>query len=123
MTPTDPTASIGVFDSGSGGLTVMRAIRELLPHENIIYFGDTAHLPYGNKSAETILRYSLESASFLERQGIKILVIACNTACSAALAQVRNASKIPVIGISEQGVEEVTRLLPEKKIGILATMA
>jgi glutamate racemase len=115
--------SIGIFDSGFGGLTVMRAIRELMPYENIIYFGDTARLPYGSKSAETILRYSLENASFLEKQGIKVLVIACNTSCSAALEEVRKVTQIPVIGITEQGVEEVRRLVPEGKIAILGTRA
>jgi glutamate racemase len=115
--------SIGIFDSGFGGLTVMRAIRELMPHENIVYFGDTARLPYGGKSADTILRYSLENASFLAKQGIKVLVIACNTACSAALEQVRKSFSIPVIGITEQGVEEVSRLFPVGKIGILGTRA
>lgn len=124
MTHPDPRmGSIGIFDSGFGGLTVMRAIRELMPHENIIYFGDTARLPYGSKSAETILRYSLENASFLATQGIKVLVIACNTSCSAALDEVRKASNIPVIGITEQGVEEVVRLFPDGKIGILGTRA
>lgn len=124
MTQVDPrSGSIGIFDSGFGGLTVMRAIRELMPHENIIYFGDTARLPYGSKSSETILRYSLENASFLEKQGIKLLVIACNTSCSAALEEVRKASNVPVIGITEQGVEEVNRLLPEGKIAILGTRA
>jgi len=116
-------SSIGIFDSGLGGLTVMRAIRARMPHENIIYFGDTAHLPYGNKSRETILRYSLENAAFLIAQGIKILVIACNTSCSAALEQVRKASPIPVIGITEQGVEEVLRLFPDGKVGLLGTRA
>lgn len=116
-------ASIGIFDSGFGGLTVMRAIRELLPHENIVYFGDTARLPYGSKSADTILRYSLENVSFLAKQGIKVLVIACNTACSAALAEMRRSSPVPVVGITEQGVEEVSRLFPEGKIGILGTKA
>ena len=115
--------SIGIFDSGFGGLTVMRAIRELMPYENIIYYGDTARLPYGSKSAETILRYSLENASFLVTQGIKVLVIACNTACSAALDQVRKACEIPVIGITEQGVEEVVRRIPEGKVAILGTRA
>lgn len=125
MTHADPRAgSIGIFDSGFGGLTVMRAIRELMPHENIIYFGDTARLPYGSKSSETILRYSIENASFLATQGIKVLVIACNTSCSAALEQVRRScGDIPVIGITEQGVEEVSRLMPEGKIGILGTRA
>lgn len=116
-------SSIGIFDSGFGGLTVMRAIREILPYENIIYFGDTARLPYGNKSADTILRYSLENAAFLVSQGIKVLVIACNTACTAALEQVRKEVKIPVIGITEQGVEEVSRLLPQGKVAVLGTRA
>jgi len=115
--------SIGIFDSGFGGLTVMRAIRELMPFENIIYFGDTAHLPYGSKSSETILRYSLENAAFLKSQSIKVLVIACNTSCSAALEQVRSSSDIPVIGITEQGVEEVTRLFNSGKVAILGTRA
>ncbi len=124
MTISDPRlGSIGIFDSGFGGLTVMRAIRALMPHENIIYFGDTARLPYGSKSAETILRCSLENASFLATQGIKVLVIACNTSCTAALEQVRKVSDIPVIGIIEQGVEEVSRLLPEGKVAILGTRA
>jgi glutamate racemase len=124
MMELDPRfASIGIFDSGFGGLTVMRAIRELMPFENMIYFGDTAHLPYGSKSSETILRYSLENASFLSTQGIKILVIACNTSCSAALDQVRQASNIPVVGIMEQGVEEVSRLFTVGKVAILGTRA
>ena len=97
----DPrSGSIGIFDSGFGGLTVMRAIRDLMPHENIVYFGDTARLPYGSKSADTILRYSLENASFLVTQGIKVLVIACNTACTAALEEVRKSCSVPVIGIT-----------------------
>ncbi len=116
-------SAIGIFDSGLGGLTVMRAIQKLMPHENIIYFGDTARLPYGGKSAATILRYTLESASFLKEQNIKILVIACNTSCCAALEEVRKATDIPVIGITEQGVEEIARLFPTGKIGLLATRA
>lgn len=124
MTPPDlHKNSIGVFDSGFGGLSVMRAIRELLPFENILYFGDTARLPYGAKSKETILRYSLESTSFLSMQGIKALVIACNTASSAALDSIRESLNIPVIGITEQGVEEVLHYLPSSKVGILGTRA
>lgn len=115
--------SIGIFDSGVGGLTVMRAIRLLMPRENILYFGDTAHLPYGNKSAETILRHSLESAVFLETQGIKVLVIACNTSCCAALSEVRKALSIPVIGITEQGVEEVVQCHAKERVAILGTKA
>jgi glutamate racemase len=124
MTQLDPCfGSIGIFDSGVGGLTVMRAIRELMPFENIIYFGDTARLPYGSKSSETILRYSLENAAFLRTQGIKVLVIACNTSCSAALDQIRSSSDIPVIGITEQGVEEVSRLFSSGRVAILGTRA
>ncbi len=116
--------SIGVFDSGFGGLTVMRAICKLMPNENIVYFGDTAHLPYGNKSQDTILRYSLENASLLIDRGVKALVIACNTSCSAALSQIRKAFSIPIIGITEQGVEETIALVPPRgKIAILGTRA
>jgi glutamate racemase len=113
---THPDPSIGIFDSGFGGLTVMRAIRHVLPHENIIYFGDTARLPYGSKSADTIARYSLESASFLVSQGIKVLVIACHTACAATLEQLRKAFSIPIIGITEQGIEEISRSLDFKQM-------
>ncbi len=116
-------ASIGIFDSGFGGLTVMRAIRSLLPQENIIYFGDTARLPYGNKSADTILRYSRENADFLQNQGIKVLVIACHTACSAALDHLRDSLDIPIIGIVEQGVEEISRVSKTGQIAILGTRA
>lgn len=124
MIPNDPRySSIGVFDSGFGGLTVMRALRELMPYENIVYFGDTARLPYGNKSAETILRYSLENALFLLKQNIKILVIACNTSCSVGLEEVRKACSVPVIGVTEQGIEEVASLGPQQKVAILGTQA
>lgn len=123
MTSDPRLGSIGIFDSGLGGLTVMRAIRALMPHENMVYFGDTARLPYGSKSSDTILRYSLENARFLQTQGIKILVIACNTSCSAALRQVREICDIPVIGIIEQGVDEVLSRFTEGKIGILGTRA
>lgn len=120
----DPrNAFIGVFDSGCGGLTVLRAIKELLPHENILYFGDTARLPYGGKSGETILRYSLESAELLARRGIKLLVIACNTASCIALEAIRSHLNIPVIGVTEQGIEEVVRLFPEGRVGLLGTAA
>lgn len=101
----------------------MRAIRELMPNENIVYFGDTARLPYGSKNSQTILRYSLENASFLKKQGIKVLVNACHTSCTASLDQIRKESEIPVIGITEQGIEEVAHLFPNEKIGILATRA
>lgn len=116
-------SSIGIFDSGFGGLTVMRAIRTLLPHEHIIYFGDTARLPYGSKSPDTILRYSRENAAFLKDLGIKVLVIACHTACSVALEQLRESLDIPIIGIIEQGVEEIARVSKTGQIAILGTRA
>jgi glutamate racemase len=113
--------SIGIFDSGFGGLTAMRHIRSLLPAENIIYFGDTARLPYGNKSPDTILRYSEENISFLIEKKIKILVIACHTACTAALDHLRKQFNIPIIGIMEQGIEEAVLSTRSQKIGVLGT--
>jgi glutamate racemase len=101
----------------------MRAIKSVLPHENIIYFGDTARLPYGNKSPETILRYSTENAAFLIEQGIKMLVIACNTACTAALDQLQNMFQIPIVGVILPAVEQVLQISTRQKIAILGTRA
>ena len=106
------TASIGIFDSGFGGLTVMKAVKTLLPNENIIYFGDTANLPYGNKSPETILKYSIENAQFLSTLGIKLLIIACHTACSAAYEELKKISSVPVIGMLEPSID----LLKKEKV-------
>lgn len=114
---------IGIFDSGFGGLTVMRAIRSLLPHENIIYFGDTAHLPYGTKSGETIVRYSIENASFLMQQGIKVLVIACSTASCFAIPEIEKHLNIPVIGMIEPAVSKLAENSMLGKIAILGTRA
>jgi glutamate racemase len=113
--------SIAIFDSGFGGLTVMRHIRTLLPKENIHYFGDTARLPYGNKSPETIFNYCVENVSFLIQQKIKILVIACHTACTTALQRLKQHYPIPIIGVMEQGIEEVVRATRSQKIGIAGT--
>src|SRR5579862_1827589 len=118
---TDPCASIGIFDSGFGGLTVMKAIQSLLPHENIIYFGDTARLPYGTKSRETIQRYSMENAAFLIEQRIKVLVVACHTACSFALEELQNDLEIPVIGVITPMIEQVAQISKHGKIAILGT--
>ena len=101
-------ASIGVFDSGFGGLTVMNAITSLLPHENISYFADTVHLPYGNKSPEAILEYSSQSIEFLAKQGIKLLVIACHTSCVTALPFLRKKFDFPIIGIGDAGIKDLT---------------
>ena len=95
--------TIGVFDSGFGGLTVLRALLPLIPDANYIYLGDTARLPYGSKSHETIARYAVSSAKFLHEQGVNLLVIACNTATALALEDIQSALPIPVIGVVEPG--------------------
>lgn len=120
---TDISSSIGIFDSGFGGLTVMRAIRSVLPHENIIYFGDTARLPYGSKSAETILRYSVENSTFLLNQGIKILVLACHTACAFALEHLQKNFPIPVVGVIPPAVDQLVQGSKTGHVAILGTRA
>ncbi len=112
---------IGVFDSGVGGLTVLRALKKLLPHENFVYFGDTARIPYGNKSPETIRRYSLENAEFLLHHNVKLIIIACNTATAHALETLRQQISVPVMGVIEPGAEEAVRVTKSGHIGILAT--
>ena len=114
-------SSIGIFDSGFGGLTVMKAIQALLPHENIVYFGDTARLPYGTKSRDTILRYSIENTSFLIQQGIKALVVACHTACSFALEELQQKFDIPIIGVTTPMIQQVAQISSRGKIAILGT--
>ncbi|HEY2810198.1 MAG TPA: glutamate racemase [Rhabdochlamydiaceae bacterium] len=113
--------NIAILDSGFGGLTAMRHIRALMPNENIIYFGDTAHLPYGNKSPQTIVNYCLENIPFLLDKGIKILVIACHTACTAALPIVRKHFNILIVGIIEQGIEQAVQATQNQRIGVLGT--
>jgi glutamate racemase len=100
-----PNPTIGVFDSGFGGLTVLRALLPLIPGARYIYLGDTARLPYGSKSRETIARYAVSSAKFLQEQGADLLVIACNTASALALEDIKQALPIPVIGVIQPGAE------------------
>jgi glutamate racemase len=95
-----------MFDSGIGGLTVLNAVHELLPKEKLVYFADTARLPYGDKSAETVLRYSIENSIFLMEHWVKILVIACNTASSVAAEKLRQLFNIPVVGVIEPGAKK-----------------
>lgn len=114
---------IGIFDSGLGGLTVMKALIERLPHEKILYFGDTARVPYGNKSAETVVRYSREIAEFLCSQGIKLLVIACNTATAYALESIQSEMDIPVVGVIAPGVQRALSISRNKSIAVLGTKA
>jgi glutamate racemase len=115
--------SIGLFDSGIGGLTVMHQVIRSLPHENLIYFGDTARVPYGGKSRETILRYAIESSIFLMQQQIKMLIIPCNTVSAYALDSLRQIFNIPVIGVIEPGAEKAVKTTREGRIAVLGTKA
>jgi glutamate racemase len=115
--------TIGVFDSGFGGLTVLKALLEILPAADYLYFGDTARLPYGSKSAETVARYAVEAARFLEDQGAQILVIACNTATALALERIVLAAHVPVIGVVEPGAEAAALASTKKKVVVIGTEA
>ncbi len=112
---------IGIFDSGVGGLTVLKALREELPSVDFFYLGDTARVPYGSKSKETIQRYSLECADFLLSFGIELLVVACNTASAYALDLLRESLAIPVVGVVEPGVEYALKISKGKRIGVIGT--
>ncbi len=112
---------IGIFDSGIGGLTVQRAIAKLLPHENTIYLGDTAHVPYGTKSRETVTRYSLDIADYLSQAGIKMLVVACNTASAYSIVKLRQLLSIPVIGVIEPGAQAAVEATKAGRIGVIGT--
>jgi glutamate racemase len=118
-----PGAPIGVFDSGIGGLTTVRELFARLPRESVVYFGDTARLPYGNKSRETVTRFSLEIASFLARQQVKCIVVACNTASSHALDALRERMGVPVIGVIEPAARAAVAASPRGRIGVVGTLA
>jgi glutamate racemase len=115
-------APIGVFDSGVGGLTVLEALTTRLPHENFVYLGDTARLPYGTKSPETVARYSLQAAQALTKYGVKCLVIACNTASSVGLPAIRERiENVPVIGVIEPGAQAACATSRSGIIAVIAT--
>jgi glutamate racemase len=114
---------IGVFDSGVGGLTVLRALADTLAGEEFIYLGDTARLPYGTKSNEVIIRYSRENTEFLLAKGIKLLVVACNTSSSVALEAIAGATMVPVIGVIEPGARAAVKASRSGKIGVIGTEA
>ncbi|HSM92304.1 MAG TPA: glutamate racemase [Anaeromyxobacteraceae bacterium] len=114
-------ARIGIFDSGVGGLTVQRAILEALPGVDTVYLGDTARVPYGTKSAETVTQYSLRNARFLAAQGIDLLVVACNTASAVALPAIRDDLRIPVFGVVEPGARAAARVSHTGRIGVIGT--
>ena len=115
------TAPVGVFDSGVGGLTVAREIMRQLPDENIVYFGDTARVPYGSKSKENIIRFSRQIIRFLKTKNVKAIVIACNTASALALDVVKNEFDIPIIGVIVPGARAAVRETRNKKIGVVGT--
>jgi glutamate racemase len=115
--------AIGIFDSGIGGLTVLKEIVRKLPQENIIYLGDTARVPYGIRSPETVTRYSFENTQFLLSQEIKMLVIACNTASAISLGEVKKEYPLPVVGVLEPGARAAVSATKSRKIGIIGTEA
>ena len=113
--------SIGVFDSGVGGLTVVKELIRQLPSENIIYFGDTARVPYGIKSKETVIRFSIENILFLLKHDVKLICVACNTVSSFALPVIKNHFRVPIVGVLSPGVREAVYATQNKRIGVIGT--
>ncbi|MFZ1291469.1 MAG: glutamate racemase [Melioribacteraceae bacterium] len=118
MNKTNP---IGIFDSGIGGLTVVKSVNTFLPSEKIIYFGDTARVPYGSKSNSTIIEYSIQDAKFLAKKNVKLIIVACNTASSVALDELRNKFDIPIIGMINPGAKAAIKETKNNKIGVIGT--
>lgn len=119
----DRNLPIGIFDSGVGGLTVYKALHERLPNERFVYLGDTARVPYGTKSLATVERYAVENAKFLEAHGIKMLVVACNTASALALPAIRRSVSVEVVGVIEPGARAAVTVASDNRIGVIATEA
>lgn len=115
--------TIGVFDSGFGGLTVLKALLEVIPEADYFYFGDTARLPYGSKSVETVGRYAVEAAHYLEGHGAQMLVIACNSATALALDRIKAATRVPVVGVIEPGAEAAAAATQNRKVVVIGTEA
>jgi len=115
--------AIGVFDSGIGGLTVLQKLIEILPAENTLYLGDTARAPYGTKSVETVIRYSVENTEFLIEKGVKLVVVACNTSTALALEALREKVKVPLIGVIEPGVRKALMITRNNRVGVIGTEA
>jgi len=114
---------IGVFDSGFGGLTVLKALLEVIPDADYLYFGDTARLPYGSKSVETVAKYACEATRFLEQQGAELLVIACNTATALAFEQIRQTASVKVVGVIEPGAQQAAAKSSTRKVVVIGTEA
>ncbi len=115
--------SIGVFDSGFGGLTVLKALLELIPDADYLYFGDTARLPYGSKSVETVSKYAVEATQYLQKHGAELLVIACNTATALSLDRIIAESTVPVVGVVEPGAERAVAQSKKKQVVVIGTEA
>ncbi len=114
---------IGVFDSGIGGLTVVKRLGTTLPNENIIYFGDTARVPYGSKSNSTVIEYSIQNTNFLLSKDVKAIIVACNTASSVAIPELKSKFDLPIIGMIEPGPSMALQLSSNKRIGVIGTRA
>ncbi|MCA9523151.1 MAG: glutamate racemase [Myxococcales bacterium] len=121
MSTHHPSAAIGVFDSGIGGLTVAREIASRFPHEDLLYLGDTARLPYGTKSPETVVRYAHKCVEFLAQQPIKAIVVACNSASAAAVPDLRRSFDVPVLGVIGPGARAAARATQNRRIGVIGT--
>jgi len=121
--PNDRNNPIGVFDSGLGGLTVVKELMHQLPSEDVVYFGDTARVPYGTKSRESIVRFSRENVSLLLKRKVKMVVVACNTSSSVALPVLRDSFPVPVVGVIAPGVRKAVEVTRTKRVGIIATSA
>ncbi len=116
-------APIGLFDSGVGGLTILKALQQVLPSENIIYFGDTAHVPYGNKSKNAVTKYSTEIVKFLENKKVKFIIIGCNTASALALPSIKKIAKVDLLGVLMPAAKEAVKTTKNGKIAVIATQA
>ena len=117
----EKNSPIGIFDSGIGGLTVLKEVSRLLPKEDIVYFGDTARVPYGNKSKSTVIKFSTENVLFLLRKKVKIVIVACNTSSALALASLQHTFNIPILGVIEAGVSKAVKMTQSRKIGVIGT--
>jgi len=118
-----PSRPIAIFDSGLGGLTVMRQIAAVLPHEDLVYFGDTARVPYGIKSPRTIIQFSEENCRFLEQFAPKLIVVACNTASATALGHLREVLDVPLLGVIEPGAAAAVAVTRNRRVGVIGTEA
>lgn len=115
------SSPIGVFDSGIGGLTVVKQLMKLLPREDIVYFGDTARVPYGIKSKETVIKFSIENILFLLKQDVKLICVACNTVSSVALPVIKNHFRVPIVGVLLPGAREAVYATRNKRVGVIGT--